>query len=1252
MWMATRQGIDRYDGFSVKYYSLFKDDIRMSDDGQKISISTDGTHDLWAFTDSGRIYRYDAEGDCFEFFTSLASLDIHASLNEIKQIGDRLYACTSDGICCIGITDGSLLHRAMKGRGVKDVATYVDDRLLAGGQGGLSVLTYDLRMSEQMVLTRDLDVECILVDQEHGYIIAGTDGRGAWRYGKDGLNRIHGGMEHAIVRSLAFLDENSIIIGCDGAGVFTTSREGGRATLFATDLVPDGDLSLRTSSVYSVLVDDGNIWVASYRGGVTLFRKDADVFLIRDMNEKVVSANFVHSICEGKDGDLWMAFNASVGHYDFETGQLRKYLDKAGGFLSVALDDEGFVWCGGYNTGTYRLDSESGKSEFLPSLSTGTEQDCIYSIRKDSEGHIWVGGLNFDLARFTVSGRSLSKRQYPLKEVSDILPISRDTLLLGTNNGLYILDQESGNITSVSLSGNEGRNVTSVINCLSYADVSREVWIGTEGGGLLCYSLDSGDILPFSTHDGIPSNYITGMQIDNLQRLWVSTENSGLFVLDLPTRKVVSALDRREGLFSNEFFPSSSCLLSGGDVVFGGYYGAVVIPTLAQFNRPEFGRISFNELRVGNEKVTMKTHPGIVDTPIDGMKKMKLPYRARSFSLSVGTDDLYNQNAARLYWRLRGSFDQWRVVGVERIIEANNLAPGDYVLEIRGDQHTDGTYVSRSVSIAAKQVFWLEWYAILVYILLAGLLAYLLIINYNHYLEKQSLNEKIGFFTNVAHDIRTPLTLVSAPLDKLDKLLADQPLPDEERYLIATARNNVKHLDGMVSQLMELGRMSTQDGTPELQPVDIKAYLEMLRYDFSLLCDEKGIDFNVETAPGTYNIYTDARLFGRIIDNLVSNAIKYTFEGCVTVRLSGDGSQIRVEVADTGIGILPEDAKKLFKFCHRGRNAVAKGIPGNGVGLFFTYTIVKKMGGDLTFQSTQAKGSTFCLTLPTRPAEVPSEAPVPEESEAPVLKPAGHSVHKETILLAEDNDGLREFMVHALSEHYNVLDVPCADDALTLLHEHSIDLVLSDIVMPGMHGDALCRQIKSHIETSHIPVILVSGISDKEAVATGLSGGADDYITKPVDIDLLELKIHSIFENRKKLHSWYLSRMNIKKPDPLQEKKPLQTDLDGLFLQKLAKTVQDNLSNTDFSVNDLCNEVAMSRTLLYEKTRKLLGMAPNDFIREIRMKQAKALLEEGRLSVTVVAGMCGFSDVRYFSTAFKKYFNISPSKVAPSRQEA
>ena len=267
VWMATSQGIDRYDGFSVKYYSLFKDDIRMSDDGQKISISTDGVHYLWAFTDSGRIYRYDAEGDEFELFLALSDLGIHGILNQVTVLDGKMFACTSDGVLCIDVGERKLLNRALPGENVKCLVPYVDGRLFAGGSEGAVVTTYDLQVSERIRADRRIDVECIYVDPQQNRVFLGTDGRGLWKYEKGELIRIREGLERTIVRSIVRLDENTLLVGFDGAGVYQIGRNGTGLGLFATDLVPEGDLALRTSSVYSILVDGGEPPLRQDRGG-------------------------------------------------------------------------------------------------------------------------------------------------------------------------------------------------------------------------------------------------------------------------------------------------------------------------------------------------------------------------------------------------------------------------------------------------------------------------------------------------------------------------------------------------------------------------------------------------------------------------------------------------------------------------------------------------------------------------------------------------------------------------------------------------------------------------------------------------------------------------------------------------------------------------------------------------------------------------------------------------------------------------
>lgn len=1251
IWIATRQGIDRYDGFSYKHYSLFGNDIRMAWDGHKIFLSYDGQHQLWAYTDGGQIYSYDIESDAFQPFVSISDLGFNTLLNSVTQIGGRLYACTRDGVCSIDVSSAELLASGLRGHEIKCIRRYVEDRLVAGGPGGIIVLTDSLGVSEVVDATHGLNVEYIYVDKERGRLMLGCYGYGVWTYDKGILSRIEGALDHSVVRCITEYDSDTYLVGCDGFGVYKVDRDGGNLELFATDQVPPGSPTLRTSSVYSILVDEGNIWVACYRGGVTLFRKDSDFTLVKDENERVMSSNFVHGACGGDENDIWIAFNSYIGHYNLITGRLEKYLENVGGFLAVALDDEGYVWCGGYNTGVFRMNAHTGGHMQLPSLSGNAEKDCVTTISRDTAGNIWVGGLNFKLSRISVDGKRLDTKQYAIEKVFSITSVSADTLLVGTSDGLGILNPNTGGIFFPDLSDSRTWNGTLVTNSLAYSEDSGDVWLGTDGGGLLRYNLRDGGIQPFTTRDGLPSNYVMGLEIDRMQRLWVSTENSGIFVFDTHEGKVISSIKRNEGLFFNEFFPGSSSLLPNEDILFGGYYGAVIIPTVAMTNRAEVGNVSFTNLTVGSESVSMKSHPHIISRPLNEVDRITLPYKARSFVLSVSTDNLYNQHSVQLYWRLLGYSKEWQVLRQDHTIEVSNLSPGLYSLEIRGEREGEEDGSCRIVSILVEQVIWLRWYFILLYALVAALLVNWVLVSNRHRMEKQQFEDKIKFFGNLAHDIKTPLMLVSAPIAKLAKMQSEQPADEERLRLVATANNNIKHLESMVGQLMDFEKLGTDKSLPDAVPIDLGRYVEMIKYDYQTLADEKGLSFQVSVSPGRFIIKADSTLLQRVLDNLLSNAIKYTVEGGVSLSLYPEGVNAVVEVTDTGIGIPPSTARKLFRSCCRGDNAMAQQIPGNGVGLFFTHALIRKMGGSLAFKSKLDVGSSFYLTMPLCPDASDDAVAIPRNTSASSdAKPAAYSSNRETVLLVDDNDDLREFLAQSLSGNYNILQAPTAEQALSILKDNSVDLVISDLVMPGMHGDMLCKHIKSHLETSHIPVILLTAVSDKEAMTTGLSVGADDYISKLVGLDILDLKVRNIFSNRQKLHSYFISAMNA---DPAKgrtrfELRQLQSDLDNSLLQKIMKVVQDNLSNSEFSVNDLCREVAMSRTLLYEKTRKLLGLAPNDLIREMRMKQAKSWLEEGCLSVTDVAYQCGFSDVRYFSTVFKKYYGISPSSVKSS----
>lgn len=1255
VWIANTQGVDMYNGISFKHYNLFPNDIRTVHDGQKISLYRGSEGKLWAFTDSGHIYYYNLNSDSFELFMRLADQVPYCLLNSLLQVGDKLYLGINNGIKCINISQKELLHSELSDTPVNILIPYKNSMLLAGTQKGVYILDSNQHIIEHFTSTSTIDVQELYWEQSKDEIWIGSNGQGAWRMSEKRLSQINlPQFSSATIRAIRQLDKQHLLLGSDGMGIFCINIDETMPELFATDISLRNP-QLPSSSVYDIMVDNDNIWVATYRGGITLLRKNNAIHQLENKNREVNNENIVNGICEDREGKIWVAFNSSIGCFDLETNNFKSYLNRASGFLTLNIDDNGYLWCGGYNSGVHRMNIKTGVVEHYKSMDGNLENDHVYTIYKDETGDIWIGGLNFRLTRISVDGNGFHiKQHYDIKQVRTLCSMSKDSLLVGTSAGFHILNTKNGKIDSYLQSFENMDWVGSnFINCMAYNNDS-ELWFGTAGGGLLYYNLKTNQIIPYTTQDGLPSNYIAGMQLDNQNQLWISTETCGIFVFNCQEKKFVAGIKRYEGLFFNDFLPNSSCRLSDGQLVFGGYNGAIVLQpemTLPQSKSPS---ICFTDLTIQKEKITYSTHPTVLQTSLNQMTKMTLPFNFKTFALDVCTSNLYNQSSYQLYYRLEGYETEWKSLGQQHKIMYADLPPGKYTLQIRNSNSTLPDYAQREVTIVVEQTFWLQWYTFIGYIMILLCLTYWALVTYKNYMNNKLSKEKIHFFTNVAHDIRTPLSLVAAPLESLNKLIdkSDQ----EKYYLLNTAMKSVQHMQNMVNQLLDFNKLGMSEELLHWSIIDLKVELSIINDVYLPLAEAKGLSFNIHYPAKECYIYSDEALFHRILDNLLSNALKYTSKGSVDVIASIKGKNIQIEVKDTGIGISHKSGGRLFHQFFRGENAINEKIAGYGIGLFFTHKLVRLLKGKLSFKSKLNSGTSFYLCLPMAEAKS-SYAPATQEATNTPAPNNRHSIHKENILLIEDNSELRQYLAYALAKFYNVSTASSAEEALQKLSSLTTELIISDIILPGMSGIELCKHLKQQIEMSHIPIILLTGSADKEIINKGLAAGADGYMTKPFELDILLLKIQNIFHARKKLHAYYLSKIQIestKKPntpeDSAKESMINQSSVDDVFLQKLTKLIIENLSNSEFAVKDICNEMAMSRTLLYEKIRKLLGMAPNDLIRDIRMKQAKAWLEEGNCSVTSIAFKCGYPDARYFSTAFKNFFGVSPSTLIPKNQ--
>ena len=579
--------------------------------------------------------------------------------------------------------------------------------------------------------------------------------------------------------------------------------------------------------------------------------------------------------------------------------------------------------------------------------------------------------------------------------------------------------------------------------------------------------------------------------------------------------------------------------------------------------------------------------------------------------------------------------------------------------------------------IHIAQPWWNSWWAWIAYLCILGAIVYFGWDYYRERLHRKYYDDKINFFVNTAHNIRTPLSLVLAPLADLAK---DTTLGDKSRKFLEMALRNGDKLLRMVTELLDFQKIAVVKTQVHMQKVELSVLLRQQVDKFQMSAQEKHVSLRLATC-GQHTFSTDLSMMDLIFENLLSNAVKYTkVGGTITVSASLDevGKQVSIQVSDTGIGIPKTEAKHIFQSFFRASNAVNSQEMGSGLGLMLTRQLVQKLGGKLTFESEEGKGSAFLVVLPdngyvdvsvsSKPSSLPETS---DNSVSTDEKIKSEESLKDTLLFVDDNEDLRQYIRMAFADQYHVVDVESGEAALKYLSENSeCDIVVSDVMMPGMQGDELCRSIKENKETSWLPVILLTAKAGRDFMIEGLDLGADDYIAKPFDSAILASKIASMLKNRRHLSQYYMeqslaivrgedsgqsSQKSLLPSEPSvpsasdeknkssDEKEPELDPMDQAFVEKATRLVLDNLSDTDFTIDRLCREMAMSRTLFYGKLKTLTGQGPQDFIRLIRLEQAAQYLKQGD-SVLDASVKTGFVNVKYFSTVFKKHFGVSPSK--------
>lgn len=954
---------------------------------------------------------------------------------------------------------------------------------------------------------------------------------------------------------------------------------------------------------------------------------------------------------------MWYATNNGISYYNSETGVWHSFMssfEKNGGnknhiFVTLCEVEPGIIWAAGYSSGIYQINKRTLSVEYItPSSLYGVNirpDKYIRSIIKTADGDIWSGGY-YNLKRIDFHKKTL--RLYPkLNSITSIMEKDSKQMWIGTATGLYLLEKESGKYQRIELP------VESMYIYSLYQARNGLLYIGTSGSGLLIYDPEKRTFTHYHRdNSALISNNIYTILSDTDDDIIMSTEN-GLSSY-YPAEKLFHNWTKDQGLMASHFNAGSGTLRKNGNFIFGSSDGAIEFNKEMKIPRKYSSKMVLSDLTIFYQTVYPGDENSPLSTDIDDTKELELSYSQNIFSLKVSSIN-YDYPSNILYsWKLEGFYDQWSRPGNENIIRFTNLSPGEYTLHIRAVSNEDKRIVleERTMKISIAQPIWLSFWAMLVYAIVLAVIAIITLRIIILRKQRKVSDEKIHFFINTAHDIRTPLTLIKAPLEEIREREA---LTKDGISNMNTALRNVNALLRLTTNLINFERADVYSSELYISEYELNTYLTETFNAFRPYASVKHINFTYESNFRYLNVWIDKEKMDSILKNIISNALKYTPEnGSVHIYASETNDSWNVEVNDTGIGIPANEQKKLFKIHFRGSNAINSKVTGSGIGLMLVWKLVHLHKGKINLSSVEHQGSSIKVSFPkdskhfhkahlaTRTRELSTEQ-VPHVSPAEIYEKAKkqHDQNLQRLLIVEDNDELRNYLTHTLSDNYTIQTCSNGKEALTIVKEYMPELIISDIMMPEMRGDELCAAIKNDIETSHIPIILLTALNDEKNILEGLKIGADEYIVKPFNIGILKATIANLLTNRALLKSKYA---NLEVSEEEEVSPNCATDLDWKFIATVKKSVEENIDNPAFNVDVLCNLLNMSRTSFYNKLKALTDQAPADYIRLIRLKRAAALLKTGQHSVTEISELTGFNDVKYFREVFKKHFKVSPSK--------
>lgn len=1316
VWLGSWDGLNQYNGSSIKVYkpdpflkgSISNNVVR--------NFLEDGYGNLWITTHQG-INKYNRTTDSFKPYLDilndipLLEYNIRACVGEDSTVWASLLG---KGISRYSVKEDAFVPVSFTGIDKKWITSVID---LGNHDGLFYFLGSDNKLvctvNNRLIFSKELTSSTPLtfhkflhVGMHYFLAIAKMDGE-LLLFNLSDIDKEaqHIQLGHLTVSSISEnLDHSAIWIGTEAGGIFKLDVENNMFVVAPMNAYFPIFSEAKVKILSITETDQDLIWIGTDGDGVYKFLTRPKTFysiLSGEPKRGELSHNIIRSVYEDVAGTLFVGTRGGGLNIKEVNSIATKIINSKNGLsnnavLALNKDHNGNIWVGLDAEGIDMIEANTGKIFHFP-RDFENENDLsfssVYSICVDAFNDIWLGTSGYGIIHLKVVKTSSGK--YQLKEYDQLQHSGKAEQISIKSNIIYTIVEEKPNMLWFGTRGGgiyrynaltkeiEEHIQTSVAEKNSlcnndvlsmYIDKQEQLWVGTSGGLNRVY-LQSKPyrIDHYTEREGLPNNTIHGILEDVNTNIWIST-NHGLVMYDRIGNSF-KTFDTNDGLQNNEFADGASFKSSLSEkLFFGGVDGLdIVYPTkLNTINY--FPRLTITDFQIRNKTIRPEDKSNILSSNIDFTDDIVLSHDQNFISFFFTTLDYWNKQKCEYAYFLENFDKDWNYIGQQQSVTLTNIPPGHYTLNIKySNENGVWSSVPRTIHITIAPPFWKTPWAYALYIFLA-IGVQVCIVLYVRWrmrtkkalamdkfkaLQLKELNDyKLQFFTNIAHEFRTPLTLILGPVASLLR----NAHGDSDTKQLKTIYSNSLRLQKLIEELIQFRKIESGKDTLEISLLDLVPFTQEIVESFQQYAADRDLQLEFYPEQETLPAYFDKKKVEKVLINLISNAIKYSLKGgIVSVQLKEEKNKAIFKIKDEGIGIAEENQDKIFESFYQNpsqlidTNGLAKST---GIGLSLTKSLVMIHHGKIGLMSKQGKGSVFTVMLPISKESYPEQLEVSTIllpsvnlnekislefetnhyfSDQTIVTTASNK-HPYSVLVVDDNANITSLLDDLLSDKYVIHKALNGKKALAILEEERIDLVVSDVLMPDIDGLTLCKTIKENIQTSHIPVILLTAKAEIENRIEGLQVGADSYIPKPFHPDHLYIRIEKLIERMELIRKKFQNFAGVE----LNQLSTGISERDDHFFSKITKCIQNHLSETEFNADTIADEVGMSKSSLYKKVKTITGLTPHGLIKQYRLKKAADLLKNSTMSVSEVIYETGFNSRSYFYKSFNEVYHCHP----------